>query len=202
IQLGLDKGRMTLVGPARSQEILRALKPIAKSGGGSGANTAIGLSALGARSALIAKVADDRMGRLFRDNMKSRGVSFYPIIAINPADDPLHGLDTSWKTNTGTCIVLVSPDGERTMATNLGVASTLQPEEIDLEIMTTASVLYIEAYLWDLPSTRKAISDAMIAVRNRGGKGFLQPIGCLMRGTPPRRFSATCIQPRRFTIQQ
>ncbi|MHB8262186.1 MAG: adenosine kinase [Acidimicrobiales bacterium] len=171
-RLGLAKGRMTLVGTARTEELLEALEPGVKSCGGSAANTAIGLASLGAKSAFIGKVADDRMGSLFAQSMKAHGVDFFPVVARHEsarAELPVEQADGR-NAATGTCIVLATPDSERTMATNLGVASTLQEGEIDLDLATASDVFYVEAYLWDVISARSAIKDAMAAARQAGAK--------------------------------
>ncbi len=171
-RLGLAKGQMTLVGTARTEELLVALEPGVKSCGGSAANTAIGLAALGAKSAFIGKVADDRMGSLFAQSIRAHGVDFFPVVVQHESarsESPAEQADGR-NAATGTCVVLATPDGERTMATNLGVASTLQEGEIDVDLAIASDVFYVEAYLWDVLSARSAIKHAMAAARLVGTK--------------------------------
>ncbi|MCL4433575.1 MAG: adenosine kinase [Actinobacteria bacterium] len=171
-RLGLAKGQMTLVDAARTRELLAALEPGVKSCGGSAANTAIGLASLGAASAFMGKIASDNMGTLFTQSMKAHEVTFFPVVAQNEFTQSSSPATTADSRNvaTGTCIVLATPDGDRTMATNLGVASTLQQNDINVDPVLSSRVFYVEAYLWDIPPARTAIKNAMAAARQSGTK--------------------------------
>ncbi|HET9689971.1 MAG TPA: PfkB family carbohydrate kinase, partial [Acidimicrobiales bacterium] len=109
--LGLDKGTMTLVDDATATEINdRFAEPTAVSGG-SAANTAVGLAALGTATAFVGKVADDRFGSVFASDIRAAGVSF----------DVPPGPVGEGRAGTGRCMVMVTPDAEKTMCTYLGV---------------------------------------------------------------------------------
>jgi sugar/nucleoside kinase (ribokinase family) len=102
----------------------------------------------------VGKVADDELGEVFIHDIAAAGVVVgrgHPPVTPDPTTD----------TATGRCLVLVTPDGERTMATHLGVASTLGPEDLDEEIVSRASVVYAEGYLWDLGPAKAAIRRAV-----------------------------------------
>lgn len=166
VRHGLTKGSMALIDLARAAELYATIGPATEVSGGSAANTAAGVAALGGRSGYIGKVADDELGEVFVHDITAAGVtvgSGRPRLAPDPASD----------TATGRCLVLVTPDGERTMATHLGVAATLTPEDLDEELVRRAHVVYIEGYLWDLGPAKAAIrravevahaSDALVAL--------------------------------------
>ena len=111
--LGLVKGTMALVDRARSEAIYETMGPTTEASGGSAANTAAGIAALGGRAAFLGRVAEDGFGRAFTHDIRSIGVAFEPTPA------PAAGGESV----TGHCLVLVTTDAERTMATHLGVAS-------------------------------------------------------------------------------
>ncbi len=152
-RMGLVKGSMALVDLARAAAVYGAMGPGTEVSGGSAANTAVGVAALGGRAGFIGKVADDELGEVFVHDINAAGVvtgrRAVPVPA-DPANDRA----------TGRCLVLVTEEGERTMATHLGVASTLGPDDIDEELVSAAEVLYIEGYLWDLGPAKAAIRRA------------------------------------------
>lgn len=168
--LGMTKGRMELVDLERSEELLsqvRAITAPRMSSGGSVANTMAAMASQGSRVALRAKVARDKLGELFIEDLRSSGVSF------------AGSTETAQEAGTGRCIVLVTPDGERSMATHLGAAGLLT--QADLGPPITSRLVFLEAYLWDLPEAdavfRAAVegaekvalslSDAACVVRHR-----------------------------------
>lgn len=165
-RFGLAKGGMTLVDLDRAATVYGAMGPATEVSGGSAANTAVGVAALGGRAGYVGKVADDELGEVFVHDITAAGVVVgrgRPAVAPDPATD----------TATGRCLVLVTPDGERTMATHLGVAATLAPDDLDEELVARAKVVYIEGYLWDLGPGKAAIrraveiahtSDALVAL--------------------------------------
>ncbi len=153
-RLSLAKGSMALVDLQRAAAVYRDMGPATEVSGGSAANTAVGVAALGGRAGYIGKVAGDELGDVFVHDITSAGVVVgrgRPPLAPDPESD----------TATGRCLVLVTPDGERTMATHLGVASTLGPEDLDEGLIARAEVVYIEGYLWDLGPAKTAIRRAV-----------------------------------------
>lgn len=110
--------------------------------GGSAANTVHGISVLGSRGYYLGRVANDNYGQHYSEDMKVCQVGF-------PGPDG----ETS---GTGTCVVLVTPDSERTMLTHLGISSSLHPDNVDETIVRNAKMTYIEGYLWTGEETRKA----------------------------------------------
>ena len=140
----LTKGGMTLSTAEDQAEILEALKehPTKISSGGSAANTVHGFRVLGGRAYYLGRVANDLYGRHYTQDMQICGVGF-----------PGPGDGTN---GTGTCVVLVTPDSERTMLTHLGVSSTLHQDNIDETIVQSSRAVYVEGYLWTGEETRAA----------------------------------------------
>ena len=121
--------------------------PAMEMSGGSAANTIVGLSSLGSRSAFIGKVKDDSLGRAFAHDIRAAGV----VYATPPAADGA---------STARCYVLVTPDGERTMNTYLGAAQALNPADIDADMVAASAVIYLEGYLWDPKDAKDAFVKA------------------------------------------
>ena len=140
----LTKGGMTLSTAEDQAEILEALKehPTKISSGGSAANTVHGFRVLGGMAYYLGRVANDLYGRHYTQDMQICGVGF-----------PGPGDGTN---GTGTCVVLVTPDSERTMLTHLGVSSTLHQDNIDETIVQSSRAVYVEGYLWTGEETRAA----------------------------------------------
>lgn len=156
-RLGLAKGGMTLVDTARATELYDAMGPAREISGGSAANTLAGLAALGARCAFIGQVADDQLGEVFAHDIRAGGIDFQTPVR---ADEP----------PTARCLIFVSPDGQRTMNTFLGASQFLPAAALDDAQIASASVLYLEGYLWDPEEPRKAMRRAIAAARNAGRK--------------------------------
>lgn len=151
--LGLVKGSMALVDLDRAAGVYGAMGPATEMSGGSAANTAVGIAALGGRAGYIGKVAADELGEVFLHDIAAAGVEVGRTEPV--AADP--GADLA----TGRCLVFVTPDGERTMATHLGAASTLGPADLDEALVARAQVLYLEGYLWDLGPAKAALRRAV-----------------------------------------
>lgn len=151
---GLEKGAMGLVDAARSAALYAAMAPGVETSGGSAANTVAGVASFGGRAAYVGKVADDALGAAFTRDMTAGGVRFAPT--------PLAGAAT------GACMVNVTPDGQRTMATFLGAASELAAADVDLEVVRSGAVVYLEGYLFDPPAAREAFAVAAAAAREAG----------------------------------
>lgn len=149
------KGSMTLVDLARAASLYEAVGPAVEVSGGSAANTAVGVAQLGGRVGYLGKVAADELGEIFLHDIAAAGVELGRTTPVEPS---LHLADDR---ATGRCLVLVTDDGERTMATHLGVASTLGPEDLDEELVAQAQVVYLEGYLWDLGPAKDAMRRAM-----------------------------------------
>ncbi len=154
----LDKGAMSLVDCEKIGEITRqCAEPESTCSGGSAANTMAVLAALGAKVAYIGKVHNDELGQFFLSDMERAGVKMVlgPVGECPP---------------TGHCLVLVSPDAERTMLTYLGASTTLEPAEIDRDAISSSAVLYLEGYLYDPPDARRAMEKAAEFALDAGRK--------------------------------
>jgi len=143
----MRKGSMQLIDEAQAAQIYDAMGPAVEVSGGSAANTVVGAAGLGARTAFIGKIKDDELGRVFAHDIRAAGVSF----ATPPA---------SAGPSTARCYVLVTPDGERTMNTYLGAAQDLHPNDIDIDTIAGAQIVYLEGYLWDPPHAKEAFLKA------------------------------------------
>ena len=131
---------MALVDHERVGRHLRpAWAPTTEASGGSAANTAAGVAALGGRAAFLGRVADDRLGRAFTHDIRSIGVAF----------DPTPTTAVPGEVVTGHCLVLVTEDAERTMATHLGVASEFGAVDLHDGHLASTQVVYLEGYLWE-----------------------------------------------------
>ena len=149
---GLVKGAMTLIDEARAQELYEAMAAGAETSGGSAANTVAGLASFGGRGAFIGKVADDQLGEVFGHDMRAMGAHF--------ATPPL----TSGAA-TGRCLINVTPDGQRTMATFLGAANLLGPGDVDEATIASSKITFLEGYLFTPDEARKAFAKAAALAR-------------------------------------
>ena len=150
-RLGLVKGTMQLVDLERSQAIYASMGATVEASGGSAANTVAGVAALGGRAAFIGRVADDLLGQVFTHDIRSIGVAFEPT--PTPA--------VEGESMTGHCLVLVTDDAERTMATHLGVASEFGPGDLHSDHLSSSHVVYLEGYLWDQPAAKAGMREAI-----------------------------------------
>lgn len=149
---GLPKGGMTLIDEAQADALYDQMGSAVESSGGSAANTVAGLASLGARAAFVGKVADDVLGKVFRHDIRAIGAHFEtPASTEGPS--------------TARCLVLITPDAERTMSTYLGACTKLSPADIDEDLVRAGQVLYIEGYLWDEPQAKDAIMRAACAAK-------------------------------------
>ena len=143
----LVKGSMTLIETERAVSLYTALGSAVEMSGGSAANTMCGIASLGGRAAYIGKVSDDDLGLVFGHDLRAVGVAFRP--GVPEADMP-----------TGRCIIVVTPDAQRTMNTYLGVSSLLCVPDVDLATVAAGRVLYMEGYLFDRPEANQAFRRA------------------------------------------
>ena len=155
---GLDKGIMTLVSAESQAELLESLAGHARHGsaGGSAANTMTAVAHFGGRAFFTGKIGGDAHGALYRESLAEAGVGFN----VPPADDG----------PTGACVVLVTPDGERTMRTSLGAGATLGPDDIDADALRASRVVYVEGYLLSTPSCAGAAERAMAVASDAGAR--------------------------------
>lgn len=159
-QQGMHKGAMMLIDQARADALYNEMGPGVETSGGSAANTVAGLASLGAKAAFVGKVADDQLGRIFRHDITAIGAHYDTA----PLD-----ADTDGKT-TARCLILVTPDAQRTMNTYLGACTALGPEDIDESVFAAGLITYVEGYLWDEPRAKQAIVKAAEAAREAGRK--------------------------------
>src|SRR5438270_2579867 len=152
----LVKGAMTLIDAERADALYRMMGPAIEASGGSAGNTMAGIASLGGAGAYIGKVRDDFLGQVFRHDITAIGVRFETPAAI---DGP----------GTARCLILVTPDGQRTMNTYLGACAELGPADIDPEIIAAARITYLEGYLFDPPQAQHAFRKAA-AVAHAAGR--------------------------------
>ena len=156
---GVEKGIMQLIDQARGIELYEKVGLATEMSGGSAANTIAGFAHLGGRTAYVGKVKNDQLGRIFAHDLRAQGVAYEVALA-----DPHHAHET------GRCIVLVTPDGERSMNTYLGVTEHLAPSDIDEAMMADAEWIFLEGYRFDGPESHEAFAKAIRAAKNAGGK--------------------------------
>src|SRR5918911_366499 len=141
---GFAKGSMTLIDSDRAEALYDAMGPAIESSGGSAGNTMAGIASLGGSGAYIGKVRDDQLGAVFRHDITAIGVRFDTPAAISGP-------------TTARCLIMVTPDGQRTMGTYLGACVELGPGDIDEALIAAAQVTYLEGYLFDPPQAQAAV---------------------------------------------
>lgn len=152
----LHKGTMHLIDNARADSLYDAMGPAIEASGGSAGNTAAGIASLGGNAAFIGKVANDQFGDVYAHDMRAIGVHFEtPRLSEGSA--------------TARSMILITPDGERTMNTYLGAAQMLSPDDIDPDVVGNAAITYLEGYLWDPPLAKEAFRRAA-AVAHAAGR--------------------------------
>ncbi|PIE07682.1 MAG: adenosine kinase [Rhodobacterales bacterium] len=156
---GVEKGVMQLTDRDRGVALYGRIGPAIEMSGGSAANTIAGFARLGGRAAYVGKVRDDQLGAIFAHDLRAQGVVYE--VPPAPRDHP---------EETGRCIVLVTPDGERSMNTYLGVTEHLAPGDIDERMMQEAEWVFLEGYRFDGPESHEAFARAIAAVKRGGGK--------------------------------
>jgi sugar/nucleoside kinase (ribokinase family) len=154
--LGLTKGVMTLIDALEAERAYAKMGPGVECSGGSAANTIAGIAALGGKAAYIGKVKNDQLGKVFRHDLQSQGVAF---------DTPAAKDGRS----TARCLILVTPDAQRTMQTYLGACVDLGPDDIDPDLVASARITYLEGYLWDPPQAKAAFRKAA-AIAHAAGR--------------------------------
>ena len=154
---GLAKGTMQLVDEARARDLYAAMGPGIEISGGSAANTIVGVASFGARAHYVGKVRDDQLGEVFSHDLRAMGVGYATPVAT---DGP----------STGRCLIVVTPDAQRTMSTYLGASTGLGPPDIDKRLIERARILYLEGYLFDPPDAQEAFRVAADIAHAAGRK--------------------------------
>jgi sugar/nucleoside kinase (ribokinase family) len=155
-ELNLNKARMTLVDKERSNFLLQNMKNPTYEAGGSAANTAYWISQLGGKAGFIGKISNDDLGKQFRSSLKDSGLNDYTVYE-------------SEDNQTGLCAIFITPDGERTMNTYLGAGEHLSVDDLHIDAIKEAKILYMEGYLWDKPSSKSAFLNAAKINKESGG---------------------------------
>jgi sugar/nucleoside kinase (ribokinase family) len=154
---GMHKGAMRLIDEAEAVRLYAGMAPALEMSGGSAANTVAGVASLGLNAGFVGQLANDQLGTIFAHDIGSLGVEF----------------DTEPRSDVGAtarCLILVTPDAQRTMNTFLGAAQRLGPDAVDPARVAEARILYLEGYLWDPEEPRQAMYKAMDAARAAGTK--------------------------------
>ena len=153
----LTKGTMALVDEAQAERLYASVGPGLETSGGSAANTLAGVAQLGGRAGFIGRVRNDQLGGIFTHDIRSVGARFdTPAATEGPS--------------TARCLILVTPDAQRTMCTYLGASVGLDPADLDLDMVSQAKVLYLEGYLWDSDEAKAAFITAAEVARAHGGE--------------------------------
>ena len=155
-ELNLNKARMTLVDKERSNFLLQNMKNPIYEAGGSAANTAYWISQLGGNAGFIGKISNDDLGKQFKSSLKDSGLNDYTVFE-------------SEDNQTGLCAIFITPDGERTMNTYLGAGEHLSVDDLHIDAIKEAKILYMEGYLWDKPSSKSAFLNAAKINKESGG---------------------------------
>src|SRR5690606_31003257 len=151
----LPKDSMQLIDEARSAALYDAMAPGVEASGGPAGNTVAGVGSFGGRAAYIGKVAEDQLGEVFSHDIRAVGVAFdTPYLASGAG--------------TGRCLINVTPDGQRTMATFLGAANQLTADDIDEALIGDRAIVYLEGYLFDPAPARAACARAAEAAHRAG----------------------------------
>ena len=154
---GMEKGAMTLIDELRAVDLYTQMPKGTETSGGSAANTMAGFASFGGKGAFIGKVADDELGKTYKSDITSLGVSYEtaPLAMGN---------------HTGRCMILVTPDADRTMNTFLGASVELSPVDIDADIIASAQITYLEGYLFDRDQAKAAFIRAGELAHENGHK--------------------------------
>ena len=147
-QNNLTKSTMKLVDEAEFKRLLSTLKIEETVSGGSVANSMVGLSQLGNEVGFIGKVSDDDLGNKYEEGLKKENVQYFYLKKKEPIP-------------TGTCLILITPDSERTMITFLGTAGKINENDIDTNAVKNSEILFLEGYLWDEGEPKKAFEKAI-----------------------------------------
>ena len=148
----ITKGGMSLVDYDLANKIGEEVKIVKTISGGSVANSVVCIAQQGLKTAFIGKVNEDELGYEFKNGLQKEKVDFKFIPSLA-------------KNYTARCIILVTPDAERTMNTYLGISQELSEDDVDMEVIASSSILYLEGYLWDLTDAKNAIKQSIIKAK-------------------------------------
>jgi len=151
-------GSMTLIDTPTAERLYAAMGPGTEISGGSAANTMAGVASFGGAAAFVGRVAADQLGKVFAHDIRAAGVEFSAAPAAEGGDP------------SGRCLIVVTPDAQRTMHTFLGASAKLGPADLDHDLLARAQVLYLEGYLWDEPEAQEAYRVATRVVHEAGGR--------------------------------
>ena len=151
----IAKGGMTLIDAAAATQLYGAMGPGVETSGGSAANTIAGIAGFGGRAAFIGKVQQDQLGEVFAHDVRALGVQYDTPASISESP-------------TGRCLILVTPDAQRSMSTFLGAGQELHPRDVDPATIESAQITYLEGYLWDPPHAKEAFRKAMDIAHQAG----------------------------------
>lgn len=154
---GMEKGAMTLIDEPRAVELYSLMGAGLESSGGSAANTMAGFASFGGKGGFIGKVADDDLGRVFQHDIRAIGVEYetQPLLFGAP---------------TGRCLILITPDAQRTMNTFLGASVELGPHDIDTDLIASSKITYLEGYLFDRKLAKEAFFIAAQVAKDSGAR--------------------------------
>ena len=154
---GINKGTMTLIEAGQAEALYAKMGPAMEVSGGSAANTIAALASLGSKAGYIGKVAHDQLGAVFGHDIRAAGVTFntQPLVQGVP---------------TARCMILITPDAQRTMNTYLGACVYLSPDDLDEEMIAGAQVTYLEGYLFDRDNAKRAFIKAAQMAHKAGKK--------------------------------
>jgi len=155
-EFSLTKGTMRLTSTEEAAKLYGRMGPAVETSGGSAANTCAGIASLGGRVGFMGKVGRDQFAGVFAHDIRSIGVTFN------------HGTDEGSETPTGRCLILVTPDGERTMNTNLGAAAEFSEADLDRAAIEASQILYLEGYLFDPVAARASFHVAADFANSNG----------------------------------
>lgn len=152
---GMEKGAMTLIDETRAVELYSQMGPGLETSGGSAANTMAGFASFGGKGAFIGKVSEDELGKIFQHDIRSLGIQFdtQPLVVGS---------------KTGRCLILVTPDAQRTMNTFLGASVELGADDVDKELIADAQITYLEGYLFDRDQAKQAFAAGAEAAHENG----------------------------------
>ena len=168
----LEKGGMALVSEEESWALYKDLGPSSECSGGSVANSMAHLADAGVPGTFVGKTADDEFGKVFTHDLNAIGVAT-PTAPVGEGDGP----------GTGRAIVMITPDGQRTMSTFLGASITLEPADVAAAMPEAFDLLFVEGYLWDAPNGPAAIEEAAKRAKAAGAEIAVTPsdAGCVQR---------------------
>lgn len=156
-KFGMSPGGMTLIDANRARDLYALMENTTEASGGSAGNTMAAYASFGGKGAYIGKVADDKLGRVFTNDIRRIGVHFETPPLLNNAP-------------TAQCLILVTPNAERTMNTFLGASVLFAPEDVDENIIAGSEITYLEGYLFDAEAAKQAFYKAAKIAADNGRK--------------------------------